>query len=178
MNKSMLTGILVGAALATAGGAIAGYTAFADRTPTEAEVLDVAEITQTQRTPREVCNDVAVTRQKPVQDENRLLGTIAGAVVGGALGNQVGGGNGKKIATVAGAAAGGYAGNRIQENMQNNSTYTTTERRCQTVYDSHNEVVGYNVQYRIGDQTGTVRMDHKPGDTIPLKDGELVLSSN
>ena len=107
MNKSMLTGILVGAAVATAGGAIAGYTAFADRTPTEADVLDVAEITQTQRTPREVCNDVAVTRQKPVQDQNRILGTLAGAVVGGALGNQVGGGNGKKIATVAGAAAGG-----------------------------------------------------------------------
>ena len=62
--------------------------------------------------------------------------------------------------------------------MQNNSTYTTTERRCETVYDSHDEVVGYNVKYRIGDETGTVRMDHKPGDTIPLKDGELVLSSN
>lgn len=62
--------------------------------------------------------------------------------------------------------------------MQNNSTYTTTERRCETVYDSHDEVVGYNVKYRIGDETGTVRMDHKPGATIPLKDGELVLSSN
>ena len=100
MNKSMLTGVLIGAAVATAGGAIAGYTAFVDTTPTEAEVLDVAEITETQRTPREVCNDVAVTRQKPVQDQNRILGTIAGAVVGGALGNQVGGGSGKKIATV------------------------------------------------------------------------------
>ena len=178
MNKSMLTGILVGAAVATAGGAIAGYTAFADKTPTEAEVLDVAEIKETQRTPREVCNDVAVTRQKPVQDQNRILGTIAGAVVGGALGNQVGGGSGKKIATVAGAAAGGYAGNRVQENMQNNSTYTTTERRCETVYDSHEEVVGYNVKYRIGEETGSVRMNHDPGSCIPLRDGQLVLSSN
>jgi uncharacterized protein YcfJ len=41
------------------------------------------------------------------------VGTGIGAVVGGALGHQVGGGNGKKLATVAGALLGGYAGNEI-----------------------------------------------------------------
>jgi uncharacterized protein YcfJ len=34
-------------------------------------------------------------------------------VVGGVLGHQVGGGNGKKIATVAGVLLGGYAGNEV-----------------------------------------------------------------
>ena len=45
------------------------------------------------------------------------VGAVAGALIGGALGNQVGGGDGKKVATVAGAVAGGFAGNAIEKNM-------------------------------------------------------------
>jgi uncharacterized protein YcfJ len=41
------------------------------------------------------------------------VGTGIGAVVGGVLGNQVGGGNGKKLATVAAVLPGGYAGNDV-----------------------------------------------------------------
>ena len=44
------------------------------------------------------------------------VGTGVGAVVGGLLGHQIGGGNGKKIATVAGVLLGGYAGNEIAHN--------------------------------------------------------------
>ena len=36
-------------------------------------------------------------------------------MLGGLLGNQIGGGNGKTLATVAGAAAGGLAGNSIEK---------------------------------------------------------------
>ncbi|EZQ19931.1 glycine zipper 2TM domain-containing protein [Pseudomonas sp. G11-1] len=176
MNKSMLSGIVIGAIVATAGGAIAGYNALSDKTPTHAQVLNVVEIKENERTPREVCQQVAVTRQKPVQDQHQVLGSVAGAVIGGVLGNQVGGGTGKKIATVAGAAAGGYAGNKTQERIQQGNTYTTTEQRCETVYDNHEKVVGYQVDYSIGDKNGTVRMDRHPGDTIPLQDGQLVLA--
>lgn len=176
MNKSMLSGIVIGAVVATAGGAIAGYSAMANKTPTHAEVVSVAEIKEEQRTPRQVCQDVAITRQRPVQDQHKVLGTVAGAVVGGVLGNQIGGGNGKKIATVAGAAAGGYAGNKTQEQLQARDTYTTMEQRCETVYDSSTKVVGYQVDYRIGEQAGTVRMDSHPGSQIPLQDGQLVLA--
>jgi uncharacterized protein YcfJ len=87
-------------------------------------------------TPREVCTDKVVTRQKPVKDENRVLGTVAGAVVGGVVGHEVGGkGTGQDIATVGGAVAGGYAGNRVQKSVQDNATEQTTERVCETVYD-------------------------------------------
>jgi outer membrane lipoprotein SlyB len=41
-------------------------------------------------------------------------GLVTGALVGGFLGNRVGGGNGRKLATVAGAVGGGYAGNEIE----------------------------------------------------------------
>lgn len=46
-------------------------------------------------------------------------GTILGAVVGGLVGNQVGGGSGKTAATVLGAAGGAYAGNQIEKRNQN-----------------------------------------------------------
>lgn len=175
MNKSMMVGAALGAVVATAGGAFATYS-LVDRGPQFAEVLAVEPIKETVRTPREVCRDVTVTRQKPVQDEHRIAGTAVGAVVGGLLGNQIGGGTGKKIATVAGAVGGGYAGNQVQERMQRNSTYTTTETRCDTVMDSHDKVVGYNVRYDLDGKVGQVRMDREPGAQIPVKDGQLVLA--
>jgi len=131
----------------------------------------VDEIEETVQTPREVCEYVPVTRQKPVQDEHRVIGTATGALVIGLLGNQIGKETGKKIATVAGAAAGGYAGNKVQQGMQTNDTYTTTERNCYTVTDTQQHVVGDDVSYRLGDENGKVRMVHKPGNRIPVKDG-------
>jgi len=175
MNKSMMVGAALGAVVATAGGAFATYS-LVDRGPQFAEVLAVEPIKETVRTPREVCRDVTVTRQKPVQDQHRIAGTAVGAVVGGLLGNQIGGGTGKKIATVAGAVGGGSAGNQVQERMQRNSTYTTTETRCDTVMDSHDKVVGYNVRYDLDGKVGQVRMDREPGAQIPVKDGQLVLA--
>jgi outer membrane lipoprotein SlyB len=46
------------------------------------------------------------------------LGTAAGAVVGGVLGNQVGGGRGRTAATVAGVAGGALVGGHMQRNSQ------------------------------------------------------------
>lgn len=43
------------------------------------------------------------------------LGTLAGAAVGGVLGNQVGGGSGRAVTTAAGAAGGAYVGHEIEK---------------------------------------------------------------
>jgi len=75
-----------------------------------------------------------VTRQRPVQDQHQIAGTVVGALAGGLLGNQIGGGNGKKLATVAGAVAGGAAGRQIQGNHQNKTGDRVVERRCERVY--------------------------------------------
>jgi uncharacterized protein YcfJ len=180
MDKSMITGLVIGAVVATTGGAIASYKMFGDKAaekgPEYAEVINVEEISETVNTPREVCEDVAVSKKAPVKDEHKIAGTAIGAVAGGLLGHQIGGGRGKTLATVAGAAAGGYAGNKVQENMQDNDTYTTTERRCHTVTDSHENVVGYDVTYTIGEEQGTVRMNEKPGKRIPVENGQLVMN--
>ena len=57
-----------------------------------------------------------VPEQHPVRNyvsDMHPVGTGVGAVVGGLLGNQIGGGNGRKIATVAGVLLGGYTGNEV-----------------------------------------------------------------
>ncbi|CAI1507342.1 Outer membrane lipoprotein slyB precursor [Serratia ficaria] len=44
---------------------------------------------------------------------SNMIGTIGGAVLGGLLGNTIGGGTGRSLATAAGAVAGGVAGDQI-----------------------------------------------------------------
>lgn len=84
---------------------------------------------------RVVCHDVQVVHKVPHKDKHRIAGTAIGAVAGGLLGHQVGGGKGKTLATAGGAVAGGVIGNKVQEHHQNSQTYTTVERRCDEVQD-------------------------------------------
>jgi uncharacterized protein YcfJ len=108
MNKSMLTGVIAGAVAVTAIGGVAGYKALKE--PEFAEVLAVDPVTETTKTPKQVCDDVVVSEQAPAKDPNRIAGTAIGAVAGGVVGSQIGSGGGRTLATIAGAAAGGYAG--------------------------------------------------------------------
>jgi uncharacterized protein YcfJ len=75
-----------------------------------------------------VCEDVRVADQP--KDKHQIAGTAIGAVAGGLLGHQVGGGKGKTLATVGGAVAGGYAGKKVQEHHQETHAGTHIERRC------------------------------------------------
>ncbi|MGB8326609.1 MAG: glycine zipper 2TM domain-containing protein [Steroidobacteraceae bacterium] len=193
MNKSMAIGLGLGIAAAIAGGTFASYkivteggagnavagakTGFFSRDPRYAAVLAVTPVTKTLKVARQDCHDEQVTRVRDTKDAHQIAGSVVGAVVGGVLGNQVGGGSGKAIATVAGAAGGGYAGNRIEKRMQQGNTYTTTEQRCVTVYDSKQKSLGYDVRYRLDGKVATVRMHHDPGPRIAVVNGELVLES-
>ncbi|MDI1267978.1 MAG: glycine zipper 2TM domain-containing protein [Polaromonas sp.] len=56
------------------------------------------------------------------------LGTVAGGVIGGLLGNQVGGGSGKTAMTVLGAAGGAFAGNQVEKNMKKVTVYQVRVR--------------------------------------------------
>ena len=139
-----------------------------------ADVLAVRPVTETIQTPRQECHDEVVAHTAPTKDPNQITGTIAGAVVGGVVGNQFGNGRGKKLTTVAGAFAGGFAGNKIQEKIQESDTYTTTERRCTTVTDTHEQIVGYDVTYRWNGKDRVVRMDQAPGSHIVVRNGQPV----
>jgi uncharacterized protein YcfJ len=175
MDSSMIKGVVIGGiamVVLTAGG-VTGYKAMTR--PTSAEVVAVKEVNQTITTPREECQDVQVQKQAPVQDSHRITGTVLGGVAGGVLGHQIGGGKGKTLATVAGAAGGAYAGNQVQKTMQEKDVETTTERRCKTVNETSKKLVGYDVTYRLDGKQGVVRTSFRPGATIPVKDGQLVL---
>jgi uncharacterized protein YcfJ len=178
VNKSMLAGIGIGVAAALGVAAVAGMNVF-DRGPQYAQVLAATPIKESIKQPRQECRNVTLTHRRAVQDENRLAGSVLGAVAGGVLGHQFGGGRGKDVATVAGALAGGYAGNQVQGGLQDRDTYTTTEQRCKTVYDKQEKKLGYDVTYKIGDQQGKIRMENDPGTRIPLdRNGQLILNGD
>lgn len=171
----MIKGIAIGsvAMVAISASGVTGYKMLSQ--PKSAEVLAVEEIKEKVRIPRQDCQDVQVQRRAPVQDENRIAGTVIGGILGGVLGNQIGRGSGNTLATVAGAAAGGYAGNTVQKSMQNRDTVATADHRCRTVYETSEKLAGYDVTYSLSGKEGHVRLDHDPGKTIPVKDGKLVL---
>ena len=177
MNKSLVTGLIVGVAVAAGAGAVASFKMRSNE-PDYAKVIEVTPLTKAIKTARQSCHDETVTHQVKPRDSNQVIGTVAGAVLGGVIGHQIGGGSGRDIATVAGAAAGGYGGNRIEKHMQDKNTYTTTEPRCETVYDKSEKQVGYSVRYRLGNQERTIKMNHDPGDRIPVHDGQLVLDDS
>lgn len=61
---------------------------------------------------------ITALRQVQIQADSRaggLLGSGGGAVIGGILGNQVGGGTGRQLATVAGAIGGAVVGTKAEE---------------------------------------------------------------
>jgi outer membrane lipoprotein SlyB len=69
------------------------------------------------------CGNVESVRTITTRAEGSGLGAAGGAVVGGLLGNQIGGGSGRQLATVAGAIGGAVAGNQIEGNMKATTSY-------------------------------------------------------
>lgn len=191
MNRLMVNALHVGIAAALAMGmsacnrdasADAGVGngtasgASADAGAKYARVVSVDPVRKTVNNPRQVCHDDVVTHSEPPKDQHQIAGTAIGAVAGGLLGNQVGGGKGRTLATVAGAVAGGYAGKRVQESRQHANVTTSTERKCETVNDSGTKVVGYDVRYEYNGVTRSVRMDHDPGDRVQVQEGVVAVS--
>jgi outer membrane lipoprotein SlyB len=91
-------------------------------------------------------------------------GTVAGAVVGGALGNQIGSGGGRAAATILGAVGGAVVGNRIA----GGGNYTTTGPIYRvTVQTDQGLMRTYDVS-----STGDLR----PGDRVRIENGVIYLA--
>ncbi len=69
----------------------------------------------TQKASTQVANNSTAPAQPAAApaEKNSVVGIGVGALVGGALGSQIGSGDGKTLATIAGAVGGGYVGNEI-----------------------------------------------------------------
>jgi len=74
------------------------------------------------------CGVVESVKAISHRGEGSGLGAAGGAIVGGLLGNQIGGGSGRKIATVAGAVGGAVVGNQVEGNMKSTTTYQVRVR--------------------------------------------------
>ncbi|MDT9000103.1 glycine zipper 2TM domain-containing protein [Paucibacter sp. APW11] len=104
------------------------------------------------------CARVVEVRQEERKGKASGLGAVGGAVIGGLLGNQIGGGTGKKLATVGGAVAGGYAGNEMEKRSKSHHVWI--------VRLSHTD-----------GSTQTLEREHDPqlrvGDVVLVRDGQL-----
>ncbi|MFC5569435.1 glycine zipper 2TM domain-containing protein [Lysobacter yangpyeongensis] len=117
----------------------------------------------------------------------RKAATVAGAAAGGYIGNRVDKNH-----------VGGKVVNRTERQCHTVSDTSTSSKTVawnvtyrnpdgttgtmrtgskpgsQIRLGSENEVVGYDVTYRYEGQEHTIRMDEKPGDRLPVVDGEVV----
>ncbi len=96
------------------------------------------------------CGVIEAINVIEVKGEGSYLGMIAGGLAGALLGNQVGGGSGKKVATVAGAAGGAYAGNEIAKRMKVTKHYEVIVR----LESGGSQAVSYEAEpgFRVGER--------------------------
>lgn len=79
--------------------------------------------------------------------DKQTIGTAVGAVAGGLIGSQIGGGTGKTVAIIGGVALGGLLGNVIGKQMDDND-----RRKMTQVLDDN--ATGQSTQWR-NDSTGS-----------------------
>jgi outer membrane lipoprotein SlyB len=107
------------------------------------------------------CGVVESVREITTRGDGSGLGAAGGAVVGGLLGNQVGGGHGKEAMTVVGAIGGAFAGNQIERQAKASRSYETTVRMNNG--SSRTIAQGTQPEWRDGDHVkivdGAVRMN-------------------
>ncbi len=123
--------------------------------------------------PREECYDEQVTRAERGGGDG-TGGTVLGAIVGGALGNTVGSGDGRRAATVAGAVIGGAVGRNIDRNNGGPPReFEDVRTRCRVVADVANrrELVAYDVEYRFRGDVFRSRLDYDPGPRLRVRVG-------
>jgi uncharacterized protein YcfJ len=113
------------------------------------------------------------------REPHRAAGSmILGGLIGAAIGNQIGSGDGRRAATVAGALIGSAVGHDAA--ARRDSRYARSEyaepraydvERCDVRYSSEYErrVDGYRVTYVYHGRTHTTRLPYDPGDRIRVR---------
>ena len=94
-----------------------------------------------------------------------IPGAVVGALIGGVLGHQVGGGRGKDVATVGGAVAGGAIGANVGRDGYSGSNQDV--QRCADV-QGQNRPDHWEVTYNFRGQEHRVQTTNPPGRTITV----------
>ena len=114
-----------------------------------------------------------VERQQVVEErrgDTNVGGAVIGALLGGVLGHQVGGGRGKDVATAGGAVAGALVGGNAGRGG-GGATYDKDVQRCRTVEST--TPAYWDVTYEYRGIEHRIQMSSAPGDTIAVnRNGE------
>lgn len=100
---------------------------------------------------------------------------VIGVVVGGVLGNQIGGGKGKMFVMVVGVVGGGYVGKKIEQSCQYVNIILLVECCCSMVNNFSIKLVGYDVCYEYNGVVCIVCMDYDLGDCVQVQEGVIVV---
>jgi len=100
------------------------------------------------------------------QSAANVPAALAGALIGGILGHQVGGGTGKDIATVGGVLAGAALGSQVG---RDNPVATQDVQRCENVPGGAKPAY-WDVTYNFRGIEHRVQMTSAPGNTIAVND--------
>jgi uncharacterized protein YcfJ len=105
---------------------------------------------------------------QPQASQSNVPGAVVGALIGGILGHQVGGGRGNDLATVGGAIAGGAIGSQVgRDGRPAQQTTTQSVQRCHAV-PSQAAPALWDVSYNFRGQEHRLQMTSPPGPTVTV----------
>lgn len=122
-----------------------------------AQVLSRTPVYEQVSVPQQVCTPVAT------QSGTSGAGALMGAIAGGAIGQQIGGGSGQALATLAGVVGGAMLGDRIE------SPGTSNTLHCSVQNTPQNRLVGYQVVYTFAGKQYQTQLPYDPGPTLTLQ---------
>ncbi len=101
------------------------------------------------------------------RSQANVPGAIAGALIGGILGHQVGGGSGRDIATVGGVVAGAAVGGNVGRNRGDSYPSTRDVKHCTAVPTSARPDY-WDVTYQFRGQEYHMQTTTPPGRTVTV----------
>jgi uncharacterized protein YcfJ len=119
--------------------------------------------------PRQECwQDV---EYRPVVPARVVATTLAGGIVGAAIGRQFGDGSGRDALTLMAAVAGSAVAHAHAVRRNPGSTYTVPVERCHVVNERFTDEIidGYDVVYQYHGRMYSTRTAEHPGSRIPLE---------
>jgi uncharacterized protein YcfJ len=102
----------------------------------------------------------------PQRSSTNVPGALAGAVIGGILGHQIGGGTGRDLATVGGVVAGAAIGSQVGQPSQDGPT-TQDVQRCSST-GRRDQVDYWDVTYEFRGVFHRAQLTERPGQTVTV----------